>query len=540
MNDSETPVNPPPVKPESAGEAPAPIPPKRPIRWWPVVVILSLAVVLLLVTWSNDNLQRQDRFLRTILVGILSAGLLLGWVLFLSRMAWRIRLVIFGGVVLLAIVAKWAFVIRGVSGDLIPIIGLRGQSKESQALATTPVVPAAVTSTSAIDTTPTPLDFPQFAGPNRDCSVQGPALARDWMAQPPQEIWRVPVGPAWSGFAIVGQVAVTQEQRGEQELVIAYDLRSGKPLWSHADAGRYSTTIAGEGPRATPTIHDGRVYALGATGRLNSLELASGKLIWSAEISPGIQSKDLEWGMSSSPLVLDGQVIVAPFRKNVPLAAYAIEDGEPLWSAEGDGASYGSPYLATLAGVPQLLSFNKASVTAHQPGDGKLLWKHPWKSGNPHVALPVVLDGGRVFFSCGYGVGGELLEVKAAGDGLSVSRVWKSLRMKAKFTNVIHQDGSIYGLDDGIMACIDAATGDLRWKDGRYGHGQILLRNGLLVVMCENGDVALVEPSPGELKELGRFTALRDKTWNPHALSGDLLLVRNHKEAACFRLPLAR
>jgi len=503
-------------------------------------VIFLLAAVSLAVMWANPDMQRQDKHLGTAGVGLLTGFLLFAWFMLLSRLPWRVRL-LGGGAMLVAMVLagvafRRVFQVRGFTGDFLPIIERRSTPRDSERIASATSLPPTVATPVQIQ--PTADDFPQFMGPNRNCVVTGPKLATDWTANPPEELWRQPVGPAWSGFAIVGGVAVTQEQRGGEEVVIAYDLATGRALWSHVDRAHYVTPIAGEGPRATPTIQGGKVFTLGATGKLNCLELATGKAVWSANVVTQHKNRVPEWGLASSPLVVSNLVIVHPGKDKPALVAHHRDTGELVWTAGADASSYGSPFSATLAGVEQILSFNNASISAHAPATGEVLWTHPWNANQPKVALPVLLPDDRVLFSSGYGVGAELLHVTRDDSGkLSARQLWKTLKLKAKFTNLIHKDGHIYGLDDGIMVCLEAASGQQKWKDGRYGHGQIVLTGNLLVVMAETGDVALVEPAPDQLRELARIKVFTDKTWNPPALSGDRLLVRNHKEAACYRLP---
>jgi outer membrane protein assembly factor BamB len=245
--------------------------------------------------------------------------------------------------------------------------------------------------------------------------------------------------------------------------------------------------------------------------------------------------------MSGSPLVIDHMVVVnAGGPNDRSLVAYDATTGEFVWGGGNAGADYSSPLPATLAGVRQILIFN-SRVAAHDVASGKVLWEYPWPGGHPHIAVPVILPEDRVLISSGYGTGSELLQIKMDADGKwSASRVWKSIRLKAKFTNVVYRDGFIYGLDDGILVCLDASDGSLKWKEGRYGHGQVILSGALLLVTDEGGDMVLVEPVPQEHRELTRFTALHGKTWNPPALAGEYLVVRNDKEAACYRLPIAK
>jgi outer membrane protein assembly factor BamB len=511
----------------------------RPVRWWPALLVLALAAGTLLWIWLGYGRQRQDRNIATALVVIATSFLLLLWCLFLSRLRWKIRLTTLGGVLGLALLSVALFRFHGVTGDLVPILQWRWEksspaSLEERASALPRNAEPAVKSFTN--------DWPQFLGPHRDCTIVQPALGRDWDAQPPQRLWLRSVGPAWSGFAVAGNRAITQEQRGEDEAVVCYELLSGTPLWSHTYPSHFQSPLAGEGPRATPTVAGRRVYALGATGILNCLDLATGKLVWSKDTLKDSQAKLNEWGMSCSPLVVGDLVVVsAGGKNNRSLVAYRADTGDFAWGAGNDGAGYSSPCRVTLAGVDQILIFNSGGVSAHDPATGTNLWKYHWPGGHPHVALPVHVPGDRLLVSSGYGTGSELLQVQRDTNGaLSATRIWKSNRLKAKFTNLVHRDGFIYGLDDGIMACLDVSNGQQRWKEGRYGHGQEILVGNALLIAAESGDVLLLEPDPKESRELTRFSALKGKMWNPPALAGEYLLLRTEREAACYRLPLAK
>jgi len=362
----------------------------------------------------------------------------------------------------------------------------------------------------------------------------------DWDREPPRELWRVAIGAGWSGFAVSDGFAVTQEQRGEREAVTALDALTGERLWSIEYPARYATTIAGEGPRATPAIADGRVYAAGATGRLTCLELGTGEQVWARDLLSEHGGQVPEWGFSVSPLVTGDRVVMSVGgTEGRSLVAVDAATGRTLWSGGEDRASYSSPVLADLAGRTQVVVFNHGSIAGHDLEDGRLLWDHPYAAGHVHVAAPVVLDDDRLLFSSGYGHGSELFRIERDDGGQwSARRIWTSRRMKAKFTNLIEHNGCIYGLDDGILACIDARTGQLQWKDGRYGHGQLILAGDLLLVSTESGALVLVDPGPEKLDELAGWNVFAGKTWNPPALAGDLLYLRTDREAVCLRLPV--
>lgn len=460
---------------------------------------------------------------------ILALGLLVWWV-FVSRLRWRTRFVGLATVGFMGAALCTLFKLQGVSGDRIPNVEWRWQRRA-------PASSSAVTRGLAVPSSATTrADFPQFLGPNRNGILLGPKLARDWVARPPELVWRRPVGAGWAGFAVAGRDAVTLEQSGDQEVVLCLDSYTGAPRWRHAYAASYEDASAGAGPRSVPTIAGDLVLTAGATGILTCLDRASGRLLWGHDVLKESGAMVPSWGYSCSPLVTDGLVIMASGGAGRSLVAYRLRTGEFAWGGGEAPAGYSSPALGVLGGMRQLLNFHAQGVAGHDPDTGQKLWDWP-VNPVPHVANPLIIGDDRVLVSAGYGFGAELLEISRRADRTwGASRVWKSIRMKAKFTNIVAKDGHVYGLDDGTLACLSLTDGSQRWKDGRYGHGQALQVGSLLLLVTETGDLVLVNPVVEELRELARFRALNGKTWNPPSLAGDLLLVRNDREAACFRL----
>jgi outer membrane protein assembly factor BamB len=558
--------------------------PRRSVRLWPVLVVLGGGLGWLAYVWLLLDGIRQERVVATLATFIVVSLLLLAWLLLLSRLPWRTRLLVFGLVALLAAAAASLVRVRGVSGDLVPILAFRWTAEPAPspvpraagppepASVPTPTSPgpradapsgkpgaaaavaaarSAAAGDAAADATsggaaaragsgPGHEDYPQFLGPGRDATLKRLRLARDWTARPPRRLWRQRIGAGWSAFAVAGDAAVTQEQLGPEERVVRYDLRSGRVVWAHADRARYESVVAGEGPRATPTVSGGRVFTVGSTGLLNALDLETGRLVWSRHVVEENGGRVPGWGKSCSPLALGGLVVVsAGGPDGRSLVAYRQDSGEPAWAAGDDRSAYSSPALVRLAGRDQILIFNEGSVAAHDPETGAVLWEHAWPATQPNVSQPVLLPGDRVLFSSGYGIGSKLFHVSSvAGGALEARLVWESPRLKAKFTNVVFHDGSVYGLDDGVLTCLDPETGERRWKAGRYGHGQVILAGGLLLVQTEEGEIVLVEADPRAHTEVARFPALDGKTWNPPALAAPYLLVRNDREAACYELPV--
>lgn len=501
-------------------------------------MILAVALGAIAVVRARGEAAFQARNLTTggILLGA-TVGLLLWWTFF-SRAPVRLRRGVTLGVLGLFVVCAAMFRVRGVSGDFVPIIGLRWANSARPAGAVAGPAAAVPPAPAMLAARP---DFPQFLGPARTAVLAGPRLEADWAAHPPQVLWRMKVGAGWSGFVVVGDRALTQEQDEGEELVTCYEVGTGRLLWSHRDGARYDNPIGGIGPRATPTVVGNQVFTLGSTGRLNALDLATGKAQWTHDLVAETGGKIPDWGYAGSPLVLEGRVIVSAGGKaKQSLVAFRADTGERLWAAGEAEAGYGSPFVATLAGRRQILAYNHRRITAHDAADGTVLWEYPWGVGYPHVAVPVVVGPDRVVFSAGYGVGSELLEVKrGAGERFGAEQVWRSLKLKAKFANPVARDGFIYGLDDGMFTCLDLKDGAQLWKEGRHGHGQGLLVGDLFLLMAEGGELILLRPTPAGPGELHRFRVFSAKTWNPIALAGDVLLVRNDQEAVALRVALA-
>ncbi len=397
-------------------------------------------------------------------------------------------------------------------------------ARGEQELATLPEVPAGELQVT---------EWSGFRGPNRDSILHGSQIQRDWASSPPQELWRRPVGPAWSSFAVRGDLFFTQEQRGEEEVVGCYRVSTGEPIWRHRDEIRFWESNAGAGPRATPTLHGEILLTLGATGHLNALKVSDGTPIWSKNAASDAQVEVPEWGFSSSPLVVGDLVIVA---MPSTLLAYAIADGELRWSSAPGEQSYGSAHLLTLAGVPQVVLLREPGAVSVAPEDGTILWEYPLE-GVPCVQ-PALCPNGDVLLGGGQGRAMSRVSVKQKESGWAVEEVWQSRRMKPYFNDYVVHEDYIYGFDGSILACIDLETGSRQWKGGRYGYGQFLLLadQDLLVVLTEQGELALVEAKPEAFTELARVPAIEGKTWNLPVLVDDVLLVRNDQEMAAFRL----
>jgi hypothetical protein len=399
------------------------------------------------------------------------------------------------------------------------------------AAATLPPAPAASAAAAA---------WPGFRGADRDSLARGVRIETDWSKSPPVALWRRPIGPGWSSFAVQGDFLYTQEQRGEDEVVACYRVTTGKPVWMHRDAVRFYESNAGAGPRATPAVANGRVFALGATGILNALHAATGALVWSHNAVTDTNVEVPGWGISGSPLAVDDLIVVAA---SGALVAYDQATGQRRWSLASSGGSYSSPHLINVGGTPQILLMAGAGLTSVAPADGSVLWKHAWP-GSPIVQPAVTSDGDVLLTTADMsgGVGIRRLAVEPGPGGWRTEERWTSRGLKPYFNDFVVHEGHAFGFDGSILAAIDLADGTRKWKGGRYGHGQMVLLadQDLLLVLSEEGDLALVRAIPDQFTEVTRFKAIEGKTWNHPVLIGDILLVRNGEEMAAFRLASAQ
>jgi outer membrane protein assembly factor BamB len=377
-----------------------------------------------------------------------------------------------------------------------------------------------------------------FRGPNRDGRYEERAVRVNWPAGGLKPMWKQPVGGGFSSFVVADGAAFTIEQRRAQEVVAAYNVETGRELWTHGWNAEFSPDNTGDGPRSTPTWDAGRLYALGAEGELRALDAKTGKLFWQKNILSDNGATNLSWGMAASPLVVDDKVLVMAGGANGKgIVAYNKTTGARVWSALNDRASYTSPMLVTLAGKRQVLVVTSNRIAGLDPAGGAVLWSHPWDvSMGINVSQPLVVGANRIFISAGYGKGATLVELQGSGRSFTTKTVWENINLKTKFNSPVVHNGHVYGLDEGILTCLDLSTGARKWKGGRYGYGQVLLASDHLIVTTDAGEIVLVKADPAAYAEVAKFSALSGKTWNVPALANGRLLVRNGSEMAAYNL----
>ncbi|SRR6266404_3703884 len=377
-----------------------------------------------------------------------------------------------------------------------------------------------------------------FRGPARDGRYDETPIRTNWPAEGLPLLWKQPIGGGYASFVVAEGTAFTIEQRRRQEIVAAYDVETGREIWTHGWDAEFKESMGGDGPRATPTWEAGRLWSLGAEGDLICFEAKTGKVNWSKNILKDNGAENLQWGMSGSPLIVDDKVVVLPGgRSGKSVVAYNKLTGAPVWRALNDKQAYVSPMLVTLAGKRQILVVTANRIVGLAVEDGAQLWESSWNTDmGINVSQPIVVDANHFFISSGYGKGAALVEITSSGAGLTARKLWEKVTkaMNNKFNSSVLHEGYAYGLDEGILACVDVKTGEQKWKGGRYGYGQVILASGHLVVITEEGELVLVKATPDKHTEVARFSAIEGKTWNYPAIAGGRLLVRNQTQMACF------
>ena len=385
---------------------------------------------------------------------------------------------------------------------------------------------------------PSAAEWPGFRGPLRDGVIRNVRINTDWSAAPPAEMWRRPIGPAWSSIAVRGDLLYTQEQRGEQEMVTCYRVSTGQPVWRHSDPVRFYESNGGAGPRGTPTIHGDRVYAFGATGLLKVLDATTGKAAWVIDVAKEAKRAVPFWGFASSPLIVDDVVIVAA---SGTLVGYDIATGKMKWKGPSYGGSYSSPHRLTIDGVDQVVLLGGPGAVSVNAADGKVLWEHKWEPGP--MVQPAMTDDGDILVNNVTATGGvatRRLHVTKGPSGWNLEERWTSTGLKPNFNDFVVHKGHAYGFDNNILAAINLETGQRVWKGGRYGNGQMVLLKDqdLLMVTSEDGELALVSATPDKYTEVAKMRIFEGKTWNHPVIVRDILLVRNGEEMAAFKLPV--
>jgi len=380
-------------------------------------------------------------------------------------------------------------------------------------------------------------DWPQFRGPERTGRSDEIGLFSDWNPDTPlEERWRVPLGSGYSSVSIVDSAVVTLLGSDGGEYLAAYDTATGAERWRLRVDDLFRDGM-GDGPRSTPTIRGGRVFALGARGQLVAADLDTGLPLWRIDMPDRYGARRPTWGFAASPIIVDGQLLIEAGGSRAGLVALEPSSGEELWRALGDRPGYSTPIVAEIHGQRQVVVFTAERALGIALGGGEALWSFPWKTSyDVNAASPIFVAPDRVLIASGYDVGASLLRIPAPQSGEDVETVWHSSGLKNVYSSSVVVDGYIYGFDSGILVCHDLETGERMWRARGFSVGSLIYADGHLVIMGERGTLALVRATPGQYQEIARQQVFDTKTWTPPSLARHTLYVRDEHKLVALEL----
>lgn len=373
-------------------------------------------------------------------------------------------------------------------------------------------------------------DWPQFRGPNLDGISTASGLLASWPAEGPKKVFEVPLGKGFSGLSIVDGKIYTQLGRDGDELVVALDAATGKEIWRFR-TDKERPDGFGDGPRSTPLIEGDRLFTASAFGKLYALDRKSGQQLWSHDLVATFGARVPTWGVSTSPIIEgDRLVFNVGGKADYAVMAFDKSDGKVIWHSGDDQPGYSNPLPITVGGQRLVVIFSGTQVFIQRLDNGEIVWQKPWKTSyDINAASPLFIAPDRLFISSGYDTGSALFALRAADGKIAVDEIWKTRGMKNQFSSSVYRDGYIYGFDNKTFKCIDAKTGEDRWRQGGFGHGSLFFADGHFIVLGDNGKLALIEANPAKYVEKALTEPMKGKHWTVPTLYDGRLYIRNEK-----------
>jgi outer membrane protein assembly factor BamB len=379
-------------------------------------------------------------------------------------------------------------------------------------------------------------DWPCWRGPHSDGISRETGLLKEWPAEGPKQLWKADLSGGFSSVVVVDGRLFTQTKEKNQEVVVCLDAATGKDLWRYrydCDYGAHKTFTGGgmpasrTGPRSTPTVDGGRVYALGATGTFLCLDVKTGEKVWQQDLLKLADSDCPKHGYCCCPLMVGERIYIHPGgTKGKSIAALNKKDGSVIWQGLDDVIGEGTPVWVEHDGKPQVIFFTGAAAVGVTPEDGKLLWRYPWKTQfDLNIATPIFAKG-KVFISSNYGTGAAVFRLTATTEP---ETLWKEKTMQNHIsTSVLFQE-HLYGFSEQRLRCVDFETGKVKWDKSGLGKGTLLVADGHLIVLSDHGELVLAQATPEKYAEISRSQILdkENLTWTVPVLSGGRLFVRH-------------
>jgi outer membrane protein assembly factor BamB len=384
-------------------------------------------------------------------------------------------------------------------------------------------------------------DWPQFHGPTRDGVSPETGLLKSWPKEGPKKLWERNVGSGWSGAAVADDKLVAFHRVGDEEVVECLAADSGKPIWKYAaPTGYVDEFYFDNGPRATPVISSGRVYTLGAAGRLTCLKFADGGKLWERDLSADYPTRKGYFGVGTSPLVDDGRVFFNAGAKGAGVVALDAVTGKEMWKASDHRAGYSTPTIATFGGKKRLVFLTRDGVLVLDPANGAIVHDRSFRAridASVNAATPLV-NGDQIFVTSSYNTGALMLEFQAD----LFKDVWKNDSSLSCHYNspvrVLERLFGIHGRQEygADLRCIEWSSGKILWQEKGFGCSSLILVDDKLIAVNESGEIVLIDATARRFQELARFAAVGNKTRAMPAFSNGRLFVRDTQKLAAFAL----
>ena len=364
-------------------------------------------------------------------------------------------------------------------------------------------------------------DWPCWRGPDLNGISPEKGWQTQWPAEGPKQLWKASVGTGFSSFSVSGGRVYTMGNNTNNDWVFCLDANTGREVWGHSYPGLLDPKNFEGGPCATPTVADEEVYTFNRKGDLFCLDAAKGTVIWSKHLNRELGLEIPAWGCASSALV-EGAIVVV----NMGSAGVALDrkSGKVVWVSGKSAGAYATPVPLKIGSERCLAILTRQSLVAVKAASGQQVWSYPWKTEYDVNAADPIVDGDKVFISSGYNHGGTLLTV--AGQR-APEKVWENKNLRNHFNSCVLWKGYLYGPDDSGLRCVAWDTGDLKWTDGKFGKGSLMVADGKLVALSEKGELIIADPTPAAFKPISRAQVLKGKCWTTPVLSNGHIYCRN-------------
>lgn len=388
----------------------------------------------------------------------------------------------------------------------------------------------------------------QWGGPDRNFRLESARLPTEWPPSGPERIWHRPLGEGYSAIVVDEQTLYTMYREGNDEIVVALDAGSGQTRWQHSyhapilDDGNFGFWLdsAGPGPYATPLVEGNRVFAVGVNGEFHALDKTTGEVVWFHNL---VEEYDLAGysGFASSPIAYGANVILPVGGRGQGVMAFDRQSGEVAWKNQDFALAPASPILVDVDGQEQLVIFSAQQVAGLDPRNGDLLWSHPHPTEyGLNISTPVWGEGNLLFTSSAYNGGSRVIRLTRAGDETTAEELWFNNRMRIHFGNALQIGDLVLGssgdFGPAFFTAFDIHTGEEVWRERTFGRSHMVYAGGPLVIVDEDGEVALATVTREGLEVHARAAALTENAWTPPTLVGSRLYVRDRKNILALEL----